>query len=65
MKILHFTGKGEGFMSGITEYIVISDDDDIPTEDWIAPGFELSSSTELLQELPCSLPLNTTLIARQ
>ncbi len=65
MKILHFAGKGKGFMSGITEYIVISDDDDIPVEDWIASGFELSSSTKLLQALPSSLPLNTTLIARQ
>ena len=64
MKIFHFIGNGEGFMSGIKEYIVISDDPNVPDEDYEAPGFKLDSVTELIQDLPHSLPLNEVLVKR-
>jgi len=65
MKILHFEGEGMGWMAGVREYIVISDDPDAPDEDWKAPGFELTSVTELEDDLPINLPLNKTLVPRE
>lgn len=62
MKVLYFRGVGFGFMNGIKEYVVIVDDPDEPIEDHLAPGFELVSVTELSEDLPNNLPLNTTLI---
>jgi hypothetical protein len=64
MRILHFTGEGRNFMAGVEEYVVITDDDDTPIEDHCAPGFELSSETEV-GELPDSLPLEMTLIVQR
>ena len=63
MRILHFTGEGQGWMKGIEEYVIITDEEeeDSPIEDSRAPGFALESQTEI-EELPCSFPVNTTLI---
>lgn len=60
MRILHFVGEGKGFMARVKEYIIITDEDESPIEDWVAPGFKLDSETEV-EDLPTSLPLNTTL----
>jgi len=65
MKILHFTGTGRGWMAGVEEYIVIVEDDEEKEEEHCAPGFELSSSTSLMVDLPDSLPLDTTLIPQR
>ena len=60
MKILHFSGKGYGFMSGISEFVVfINDEDDV--EEQGAPGFELVSETEI-DDMPGTFPMHTTLI---
>lgn len=63
MRILHFVGEGQGWMKGIEEYVIITEEDEkeSPIEDSKAPGFELESETEV-GELPTSLPLETTLI---
>ena len=65
MNVLHFSGEGRGFMSGIKEYVIITDDeekdDEALVQEWIAPGFTLSSNTEI-DYLPLSLPLNTSLV---
>jgi len=60
MKILHFIGEGKGVMSGIREYIVISDGQE-EDEAHTAPGFKLESVT-ISRDLPTTLPINTTLI---
>lgn len=66
MRVLHFVGKGRGFMEGVEEYVIISDEEekDSPVEDDRAPGFALESQTEI-EELPCSFPLNTILIPQK
>jgi len=64
MKILHYTGKGYGFMDGITEYVILSDDSDGNDEDHGCPGFTLDSETEV-GELPGTLPLDEILIPRK
>lgn len=63
MRILHFTGEGKGFMLGITEYVIVTDEteEESPVEDWRSLGFALESQTEI-EELPSSFPLNTTLV---
>ena len=64
IKLLHFQGKGYGFMQGVTEYVVIKDDDAVPNKDHCAPGFKLTSCTELVADLPHTLPFNESLIVR-
>lgn len=60
MRVLHFTGKGQGWMEGIEEYVIVTDEDS-SVEDDIAPGFELESETEI-EDLPSSFPTEITLI---
>lgn len=64
IKLLHFQGIGYGFMAGVTEYVVIKDDDDEPDSGHCAPGFKLTSCTELIADLPDTLPFNESLIVR-
>ena len=63
MRVLHFMGKGKGWMEGIEEYVIVTDETvvDSPIEDEIAPGFKLESETEI-EDLPSSFPTETTLI---
>jgi len=67
MRILHFAlneGEERGiWMKGVEEYVIITDEseEDRPIEDDRARGFALESQTEI-EELPCSFPVNTTLI---
>ena len=65
MNVLHFSGEGRGFMSGISEYVVVVDDDEIDVDEQCAPGFELVSNTELIIDLPASFPTNENLIIRR
>jgi len=60
MKILHFMGEGKGMMSGISEYVIITENDE-KNEQFKAPGFYLESETEI-DDLPTSFPINQNLI---
>ena len=62
MRVLHFQGKGIGWMTGVTEYVTITEEDDVPAEDFCCPGFVLKSETEV--DLPHTLPLETSLVPR-
>ena len=41
-RIIHCEGEGYGMNAGVTEYYIITEDDETPAEDWVAPGFALS-----------------------
>ena len=63
MKILQYVGEGKGMMSGVVEYIVITEDNRNPS-DHLCPGFKLYKSHQLNEDLPQELPLETILTAR-
>ena len=68
--LLYFRGEGQGLMQGITEYIVIVEDETLPPvliEEETAPGFALHSSIEIVDDvsaLPCGMALVALLQAR-
>ncbi len=65
--LLHFTGEGTKLMSGVHEYIILSEEEktDDEIKDMVAPGFELNSKTDLdINEPPCSVPYNAMLVPR-
>lgn len=66
MRVLHFTGEGKGWMKGIEEYVIVTDETvlDSPIEDEIAPGFKLESETEI-EDLPHSFPTETMLVPQK
>jgi len=64
MRILQFSGNGQGMMKGIQEYIVILEDDNENTaDDHCCPGFELNHEYKFDDDgqsvhcLPCSYTL--------
>ena len=73
--LFHYTGEGRGLYSGVTEYVVISEDapdcpydseeDDAPktvADSHCAPGFTLGSATNLdTDEVPVTVPMNRSL----
>ena len=63
MRILHFVGKGKGWMEGIEEYVIITEDErEVSSVDGFkCPGFVLESETDI-EDLPNTLPFETTLI---
>ena len=60
-KIYHFTGEGRGFMAGVSEYIVLTEDPDFNIPENTAPGFQLEKVYEIggddLGRLPCDRSL--------
>lgn len=66
MRILHFTGKGYGFMEGVTEYVVLIEDDE-DVDEQACPGFKLESNTlvkSVITEMPTGLPMGSSLVPR-
>jgi hypothetical protein len=78
MIILHFTGKGEKMLQGVSEYLMLFEaEEDIRSESTAtieesiqrktAPGFELADKfdTEIAHDTDyCSLPLGRMLIPK-
>lgn len=64
MYILHFSGEGQAFMSGVSEYLYLTEDPPTEEEKEPAPGFELTQvyDTDTDNDY-CSLPLNRVLIS--
>ncbi len=65
-KLLYFRGEGKGFMSGVSEYIVLQDSP-CPSDDHAAHGFKLYKSYEVDIEdgdWPCELPTDEILVKK-
>jgi hypothetical protein len=67
MYILHYTGKGIRMMAGISEYVILSEEEysKEKIEDSTAPGFALEKQYDTDIDLDLSnLPLDRALHAR-
>jgi len=64
--LLHFTGQGYGSMAGVSEYVVIVDlSEELEDQREPAPGFNLSSETDLeVGDPPTTIPTNRVLAPR-
>jgi hypothetical protein len=67
-RLLYFRGEGKGFMSGVTEYVVLKSNSKESVENYQAPGFKLfkAYSVEINGDVewPCELPIDETLAPR-
>ncbi len=57
MRLFHYATP-----NGKREYVIFVEDEDATTEEHCIPGFEISSVTKIEQELPCTLPIEYTLM---
>ena len=64
VKMLHFTGEGHGFFSGVTEYFVAvaPDSTEHSDADQCSPGFTLHCVSEAL--VPECFPFEETIVQK-